>query len=357
MSSRSNHETRAARATHSGAETVHLVSGVIVIAQEQVIAHSPELARLFPALLQTRPATSELPPILNDILASAQKSHEPVRQEIAVPARGTVVELNAISLVAGAISRMIISVAERSTTSPNLDALRRLDRLASLGTLSASMAHEVRNAFVAVKTFIDLLIEQDPDTELAGLVHREMRRIDSLVAQMLRFAAPVVPDRRIISLHTTLEHTLQMVQPNLKARSIKLTKIFAAQPDTLTGDDHQLEQAVLNLLINAMEAMGSTGELTLITAEIPAQDPRSAATPFAGQATLQLQIIDTGPGIPLDAQRQLFEPFFTTKPSGTGLGLAITRRIIKEHGGHISLSSQPGQGCTFALWFPISPTV
>jgi len=338
--------------------TVATVSGMLVIGQEQVIAHSPELTRLFPVLLQTRPALTGLPNLIQEIIrevqASGKSSH---RREFPMPARGTVLDLSALSISTTPNTRVVVAVVERIMTTAKLDSLRRVDRLASLGTLSASMAHEVRNAFVAVKTFIDLLIEQNPNAELGGLVRREMSRIDSLVAQMLRFAAPVNAGRNQLALHATIEHTLRMVTPSLKTRSIQLVKELAAQPDTIAGDDYQLEQAILNLLVNAVEAMGSEGTLAISTANLGAGDPRSSGTDFATRPCVLLSVADTGPGIPTEARRHLFDPFFTTKPHGTGLGLAITQRIVKEHDGIITLASEPGHGCIFTLLFPARSNV
>jgi len=331
-------------------------TGLLVVGQEQVISHTPELARLFPVLLQVRPALADLPPVLQEIIRDAQASGKSASaRELPLPARGTVLHLSALSLAAGPTPRVVLAVAERAPTTPQLDSLRRLDRLASLGTLSASMAHEVRNAFVAVKTFIDLLLEQDASNELTGLVRREMSRIDSLVAQMLRFAAPAGTGRKHVALHRTIEHTLRMLTPNFEARAITLRKDLAAQPDTIAGDDYQLEQAILNLLLNAVEAMGSEGTLTVATATLGAGDPGSVGTAFAAQPCVLLRVTDTGPGMPTESQRHLFEPFFTTKANGTGLGLAITQRIVKEHDGLISLTSEPGRGCAFTLLFPVPP--
>jgi len=101
--------------------------------------------------------------------------------------------------------------------------------------------------------------------------------------------------------------------------------------------------------------MGSEGTLTVATANLGAGDPISVGTAFATLPCVLLRVTDTGPGMPAEAQRRLFEPFFTTKANGTGLGLAITQRIIKEHDGLISLTSEAGRGCTFTLLFPFPP--
>lgn len=330
-----------------------LVSGILVAGQQQVIAHSPELAGLFPALRQTRAAVVELPPLLLAAIQAAQASPGgALRREWPLEARGTTLEVTVLKLGSGPLDRTIVALHERAGPLPPLDSLRRLDRLAGLGTISASMAHEVRNAFVAVKTFVDLLVEQNPSPELTSLVKREMSRIDALVAQMLRFAAPAQPASRKVSLHATLEHTLRMVMPNLKPRAITLVKEFHAQPDTVAADDYQLEQALLNLLLNAIEAMGAEGTLTLSTARLAPGELQMPDTQPAARASVLLHISDTGPGIPETAQQRLFEPFYTTKPQGTGLGLAISQRILHEHGGEITFRSQLGHGCTFTLRLP-----
>jgi signal transduction histidine kinase len=324
-----------------------------VAGHQQVIAQSPELAGLFPSLRQARAPIGELPPALLAAIQSAQASPGmTLRHEWPLDARGTILEATVLNLGAGPLDRTVVALHERAGPLPPLDSLRRLDRLASLGTLSASMAHEVRNAFVAVKTFVDLLIEQNPSPELTSLVRREMSRIDALVGQMLRFAAPAQPASRSVSLHSTLEHTLRMVMPNLNSRAITLVKQFHAQPDTVAADDYQLEQALLNLLLNAIEAMGAEGTLTLSTTRLTSDEGQSVDPHSTARPSVLLHITDTGPGIPEALQQRLFEPFYTTKPQGTGLGLAISQRIVREHGGEIIVRSQPGKGCTFTLKLP-----
>lgn len=226
--------------------------------------------------------------------------------------------------------------------------LRRLDRLASIGTLSASMAHEVKNALVAVQTFVDLLISQNQNAQLADIVSREMKRINSIVSQMLRFGGPARPKLGTIHIHQVLEESLNLVQHHLEGRKIQLEQNLDAVPDTVRGDAYQLEQAFINLLFNALDAMGVNGLLQVTT---QALDPERSS---AGAASmLQVTIRDNGVGIPPEHQTRLFEPFFTTKPNGTGLGLLITKRIIEEHHGAISVSSEPNNGTQFTIKLPL----
>lgn len=224
--------------------------------------------------------------------------------------------------------------------------LRRLDRLANVGTLSASMAHEIKNALVAVKTFVDLLLEKNQDAELADTVVREMKRIDVLVSQMLRVANPGRPTVSPVQLHKVFEYSLRLVQHQIAEKLISLRRSFAASPDIVNGDMHQLEQAFMNLLLNALEAMGPNGELTVATENLPSNGSQPSR--------LRVTVRDTGIGIPVENMGRLFEPFFTTKKNGTGLGLAITRRIVHEHHGDITVESELGKGTAFHVTLPLS---
>lgn len=222
--------------------------------------------------------------------------------------------------------------------------MHRLDRLATVGTLSASMAHEIKNALVPVKTFLDLLLEKNQDEELGKIVSRAMDRIDAIVSQMLKFGGRAKPEFISTNVHGLLDHALRLIQHQLDTKRIKVQRAFKATTDTVRGDAYQLEQAFINLFFNALEAMRPHGELSIAT-EIATVESESR---------LQIQIHDTGGGISAANLAQLFEPFFTTKPEGTGLGLTITRRIIHEHRGTISVESELGKGTTFQIRFPVS---
>jgi signal transduction histidine kinase len=221
--------------------------------------------------------------------------------------------------------------------------MRRLDRLASLGLLSAGMAHEIKNGLTAIQTFIELLLQKGEDRELAEVVGRELKRIDSLVSQMLRFAAPGKNEFASVHAHDLLDHSLRLVEHQISGKLISLKRDYSAAPDTVRGDEFQLQQAFMNLLFNAIEAMGTNGDLTVAT-EIAKDAP--------GERQLQIKIKDTGVGIAPENLGRLFEPFFTTKKNGTGLGLAISQRIVNEHGGGISTRSEVNKGSTFTISLP-----
>jgi len=220
--------------------------------------------------------------------------------------------------------------------------LAQLDRLANMGTLAAVMAHEIKNALVAGRTFTDLLLEKNQDAELVNVVRRELGRIDAIVGRMLKFGGPPRSGSFPVHLHDILDHSLRLVEPQLGDKCIALNRSFGASSDSVRGDDYQLQQALVNLLLNALEAMGPHGTLSVTTESL-------STVP----AKLRVSVGDTGVGIRAEHMPRLFEPFFTTKSNGTGLGLPITRRIILEHGGEITAESQPGNGTTFHILLPV----
>ena len=223
---------------------------------------------------------------------------------------------------------------------PDLQAnLRRLDQLANLGIVSASVAHEIKNGLVAVNTFIGVLLEKNADDELAGLVQRELKRIDGLATEMLRISAQKPTTLADVGVHDLLEHALRLLEHQFATRLIAVKKNYNAATDRVRADESQLQQAFMNLLLNAAEAMRSQGELWL-------------ATEVADGARLKIFIRDTGPGIAPENLPRLFDPFFTTKKNGTGLGLAICQRVIQEHLGTIEVKSEVGRGSTFTITLP-----
>jgi nitrogen-specific signal transduction histidine kinase len=229
----------------------------------------------------------------------------------------------------------------------------RLDRLHNIGTLSASMAHEAKNAFVAVKTFVDLLLEQNKDADLAEVVRSEMNRIDSILARMRNFSGPAKPAFSTVRLHPVLDKSLHLIRHLLEEKKVRVTRSFAASPDWIHADQDQLEQAFTNLFFNALDALRPHGKLAVHTETIPAGSPGAALPGWEGKPLLRLVIRDDGAGIAPEHMGSLFQPFFTTKPKGTGLGLAITRRIIQDHGGLITAQSAVNKGTVFNLMLPL----
>ncbi len=223
-------------------------------------------------------------------------------------------------------------------STPLPENLRRLDRLANLGLVSASVAHEIKNGLVAISTFVELLAAKGEDKEMADVVSRELVRINSLVTQMLRYSAPQPRAFATVRAHELLDHSLRLLEHQMDGRLIALQRDYRAVSDAVHGDESQLQQAFMNLFLNAVEAVGSNGAVTVTTETVGAH--------------LKISVRDSGPGIAQENLARLFEPFFTTKKNGTGLGLAICRRVVEEHRGTIEIHSEPGNGSVFIISLP-----
>jgi len=233
--------------------------------------------------------------------------------------------------------------------------LRRLDRLASVGILTAGIAHEIKNALVAMKTFTELLLERNKDSEIAGIVGHEIQRIDSLISQVLKYAGPAKPAFSRLHLHEVVQNSLRLVRHQLDTHNIDLVRSLTNAPDEVNGDERQLEQAFINLLLNAVEVMKDKGTLTVASELIPPSSGAAASNNERQPGQICVTVKDTGAGIPPENLSLLFDPFFTTKSEGTGLGLAITRRIIQEHSGAIDVRSELNKGTVFTVTLPLLP--
>ncbi len=237
--------------------------------------------------------------------------------------------------------------------------IRRSDRLASLGTLSAGMAHEIKNPLVSIKTFAQLLPERYQDSDFretfSNLIGHEIDRIDSLVNQLLRFARPAKPLLKPMHVHEVLEKSLMLVGHRLYQQEIKLSRSWNADVDTIRADADQLEQVFLNFFLNAMDAMKQGGELAVATEIRSGEEWVTAFNGTNGDTheVLRVTVRDSGEGIRDEDIGHVFDPFFTTKDYGTGLGLSVVHGIIQEHGGQIEVESQVARGTAFHILLPL----
>ncbi len=237
--------------------------------------------------------------------------------------------------------------------------VRRSDRLASLGTLSAGMAHEIKNPLVSIKTFAQLLPERYQDSDFretfSNLIGSEIDRIDSLVNQLLRFARPAKPLLKPMHVHEVIEKSLLLVGHRLYQKEIKLSRSWNADVDTIRADADQMEQVFLNFFLNAMDAMKQGGELIISTEIRSATDWASVldGTGARSGEVLRVTVRDNGEGIQGEHLAHVFDPFFTTKDYGTGLGLSVVHGIVQEHGGQIEVESEIAKGTAFHIVLPL----
>ncbi|HXE98501.1 MAG TPA: ATP-binding protein [Dongiaceae bacterium] len=221
-------------------------------------------------------------------------------------------------------------------------ALKKADRLAALGELSARMAHEIRNPLAALCGSVQLLSSatdvQGHDARLLAIVTREAERLDALISEFLMYARPATPQIKRILLHQYIDEEFLFLAHDPRFAHITLQNLVPKAAE-VSVDPNQLQQVMINLLQNAADAMSGEGEIRIECS-------------FT-QATANISITDNGTGISKDAAQHLFEPFWTTKPAGTGLGLAISYRIIEAHGGNLSIESPPAGGCRFVITLPL----
>jgi signal transduction histidine kinase len=227
--------------------------------------------------------------------------------------------------------------------------IRRADRLASLGTLTAGLAHEIRNPLVAIKTLTQLLPERLDDeefrTQFLQIASGEVDRISSLVTELLEFARPSDPKLEMEDINTVLDGMILLVSTETKKKQINIIKNYAPDLSPIQIDREQIKQVFLNVLLNAIEATSENGKITVKT--------RTFTKP-GGEPYAQIEFNDTGCGIPGEYIEDIFNPFFTTKSTGSGLGLSISNQIIQEHRGYIDVESQLGKGSSFFINLPVN---
>jgi two-component system NtrC family sensor kinase len=220
------------------------------------------------------------------------------------------------------------------------------EKLAATGRLAASLAHEINNPLQAIRSGLQLMLDEDnaidhrPYLEMAD---EEVERLVRLVSQMLDFAGRPQSEFRSFDLNELLEEVLMLTGKYLQHSHVALTRDFTPKPTAVWGAPDELQQVFLNLLLNAVDAMPEGGTLHISTRQ-------------HGDG-VRATLTDTGLGIAPEHLNNIFEPFFSTKDDGTGLGLSISHQIIERHRGQISVQSRPDDGTTFSVWLPTLPAM
>lgn len=229
--------------------------------------------------------------------------------------------------------------------------LTQADKLASVGRLAAGIAHEINNPLTGVLTYASLLLKgQNAGPEVQSdleVIVRETKRCREIVKGLLDFARPTPPRRAPADLNETVRRAVAVVINQLAQNHVDLALDLSPELPTVAADANQIQQVLVNLILNAAEAVGEAGGTIRIRS-------RSTGEGEAPGRFLELTVEDTGRGIPPDDLPRLFEPFFSTKGNrGTGLGLAVTWGIVQSHGGTIDVQSEPGKGSRFTVRLPL----
>ena len=231
----------------------------------------------------------------------------------------------------------------------------RVERMASIGKLAAVVAHEINNPLAGILTYAKLLKkrmsrEPEPNAEtisMLDLVESESRRCGEIVKNLMTFARPTSMNLEPSDLNAVIDRCVRLVQHQMKLKNVELHLNVNQELPHVRCDPGQIEQVILALVMNAIDAMPNGGNLTVTS--------RKATN----SASVQIEVRDDGVGMPRDVLAKMFEPFFTTKEHGRGLGLglAISRNIVDRHGGRIEVASEPGHGTMFTITLPLQSNV
>ena len=325
-------------------------------------------------LLRTGVAGEDL---ARDVFAASRLEREAV---LHTPGAGDVPVLLAATRI-GRPPWVLVTLHDLTSMRRMQQELRRHERLATLGQLSAGVAHEIRNPLAGIGTSAQVLLKRfdagDDRARFAQVILDEVARLDRIVTSLLQYARPRQPELKPVRLADCVARVVSMSRANAERQGVQVESEVATKLAPVYVDPDLVHQVLLNVTLNALQAMPAGGslryEVRLVRGRRPPRGPGRRAGDRAGGAVdtaagsraggeppeaawlevQQVRIIDTGVGIPRGTLAKLFDPFFTTRPSGTGLGLSISQTIMQEHGGSIAVDSKEGRGTTVLLDFPL----
>jgi two-component system sensor histidine kinase HydH len=223
------------------------------------------------------------------------------------------------------------------------ETIRHHEKMAAIGNLAAGVAHEIRNPLSSIKGYATYFKSKfhpgSSEQEAARILIQEVDRLNRTVTELLEFARPSQLDRQTVQLDDLVRRSLQFIEQDAEHKGVRIDFKHNTDGQTICADPDRLNQALLNLYVNAIQAMDSGGQLNV------------SLGPHSSQEAI-IRVSDSGPGIPSEEQGKIFDPYFSTKKSGTGLGLAIVHKIIEAHGGRIKVHSLAGSGSTFIIVLP-----
>jgi signal transduction histidine kinase len=225
----------------------------------------------------------------------------------------------------------------------SFEQVKRADRLSAIGQLSASLAHEIRNPLASIDGAANLIESPQTSDEMRrgslAIIHKEIQRLNRLLTNLLDFARPRKPEFQTMEPGRLFDAIINLTGHSAKQKGISISKDVPSPAPAFECDPEQMKQVILNLTINAVQAMNGPGEVVLSAQH--------------NGASVVLSVRDQGPGIPEENLDKIFDPFFTTKEAGTGLGLSVVYQIVTQHGGAVAARKNTDSGMTFSLSLPL----
>jgi signal transduction histidine kinase len=275
----------------------------------------------------------------------------PIAGPVQITRRGGLKELESdLARIESQITDLVERV-QRSETE-----LLRSEQLAAVGQLAAGIAHEFRNPLMPMKMLVQAALERNDGRGLCGrqleVVEEEIERLERSIQVFLEFARPVSPEMSEFDIVAVVSQALELVEARAQKQAVGLRRRLPEAPIMMVADVGQIRQVLLNLLLNALDAMPEGGEAAISIRRFAPDDLPAAARSIAW---CEIRISDSGTGLADDVMSRVFEPFVTTKETGTGLGLSICKRIIIAHGGEIAARNLPHGGAEFNFRLPCLP--
>jgi signal transduction histidine kinase len=344
-------------------------NGVLAVTRDGRIAVMNEVAY---RILEIPPREDDLGRELSDVLSSQPDivrilsaafdlAHLPNRAELRLKPSGKVIgyTLSHILDDRGQPEGAAVFFKDLTLVEQMEERDRLRDRLAALGEMAAAIAHEVKNPLAGIEVMAGLLRRRIPDVpdaqSLLNDIISEAKVANNIVIEVLDFVRPIRLQVEQTSIAQVLHDAVTMAERKVERGGVNVTMNIQEQLPLIQADHQQLCQLFGNLLINALEALGGKGTIAITAAQgVEYQEPIAMPGRRDPAATLVVDLVDDGPGVPPEIAERVFNPFFTTKPQGSGLGLAIVRKIVDAHDGHIDLATAPGQGTRFRVTLPLN---
>ncbi|MBL7960684.1 response regulator [bacterium] len=252
----------------------------------------------------------------------------------------------------------IVSLRDITQIREMRQTIMRMDRLASSGVLTSAIAHEIRNPLAGIKTMAQALEKEmkadDHRMEYVQRIIKQINRLNELLKAFFTYARPVRPEKKQCDFRLIVKEIKELIKGRCETEKISIVELYDPFLPNVFIDENQIQQVMINLMVNALDAMGKGGKLTieaLLTR-------RSLPPKFHDERdVIEIRVSDTGKGVPREQLKSIFDAFYTTKPNGIGLGLSIVYRIVEEHGGEILVESVEKKGTTFTVLLPLHETV